>query len=201
MRKLSRLSLGLALTAVLSGCGIDEGPGGIRSVRGTAQAYSGPDATVEANLGAGHTVARGTISAAGGFSLELPESVPAEQLVRLGDTLLPGLSASDPDAYVGTVNFDVADGGTTSGVLVLTSFSDWSNANDPGEKQVDYTYADRDVAITGTYSSGGNEIVFELALQSGWNLQVREVLASDAEGISLKVTHGSAAGVSWRFFE
>lgn len=199
------VALSMVLTLLLTSCGInesasDEGSSNIRLVQGEALDYTGSQGLVEANIQTGETyfAASGQITAGGEFSLELPESVPADRLLLVKGGLFwePELTVSDHEAMAGAVHFDVRINDAVAGSLALMSSDPYA----PGAKQVSYIFADRNVKVSGTYVSENEEVEVDLNLQRGWNLGVVELIEwTSPTTVRVKVSTGTTVGTSWHF--
>ncbi|MDR3093451.1 MAG: DUF3823 domain-containing protein [Bacteroidales bacterium] len=137
----------------------------------------------------------------GGFTLKLPETVPASRLGLLFDGLSEGV----------TVNPATAKGM----FIVIVAYND---ENEMGEFEyidakgwtASYTYVDRDVTVTGSYTgkspSGSytentEKITFDnLSLKKGWNVIYHFYEENESTKTNTsKLTNTKPAGLKWIF--
>ncbi|MDR1172831.1 MAG: hypothetical protein LBL24_10285 [Bacteroidales bacterium] len=122
----------------------------------------------------------------GGFALTLPATLDAEYLEPLVDVFPSGISVSDKNTKMGDL---LIYGHNADGASIGAFYYGSNTCN--GE----YTYVDRNVTITGSYTDGdGYKTVFNVSLVKGWNI----VYSTETEKICT-VTTSNPGGLSWYF--
>jgi hypothetical protein len=209
------MMLGAVITAgAITGCNKDDGDGGttsaitsITAVVENGSQYNTAVETVEAWIGEEYLVASGKY-ASGGFTLNLPETVPAAHLGLLVNEAGKGATVSDAEARVTSIDFfDAYKGDTRAGRF--------EHATHPEESteltvtRANYMYADRDARVSGTTTSGEHNAstTLSITLKKGWNIlyvtSVREVSENGDESytrtVSNTISNTAPAGMKWYY--
>jgi len=106
----------------------------------------------------------------GGFKITLPTPLNNKYLLGVEEDLEEGVTVSDPNAKIGGVSYISGYDKNNHEIDLFQCLGVASN----GYWYIFYTYVDRDVAITGSYTYEDDELyetgVYDMALKKGWNV-------------------------------
>ncbi|KAA6337093.1 hypothetical protein EZS27_014805 [termite gut metagenome] len=136
----------------------------------------------------------------GGFTLNLPATVPAQYLQFWGENVPDGINISDSNAKGASLGDIEAYKGTER----VGEFEQWVRINANTEIRSQFMYVDRDVTITGSYTEKyGDWIETEidnLSLKKGWNkVYVKHVESEINKTSTTEVTNTEPGGLQWHF--